>query len=203
KFKKGAMMNEAKTLLVAIRGWFSTGDLALLKRMGILKYMGSEIPDIFTLAITSKLKYVEVLRPELEMDLYSTRSPESLAQDIYNQIEKKISESSDIKSIVLLGYSAGSVLARRVFSMAHGAKTDATIDESKKADWADLIDRIIILSGITRGWEFSSATPATIRFIGPILEVFLRGFLGLKQLLGNSKKRAVSIPMPLVKFALL
>ena len=104
-------MNEAKTLLVAIRGWFSTGDLALLKRMGILKYMGSEIPDIFTLAITSKLKDVEVLLPELEMDLFSTRSPESLAQDIYNQIEKKISESSDIKSIVLLGYSAGSVLA--------------------------------------------------------------------------------------------
>ncbi|ALQ51134.1 hypothetical protein [Nitrosomonas ureae] len=84
--------------------------------------------------------------------------------------------TSDIKSIVLLGYSAGSVLARRVFSMAHGAKTDATIDESKKADWADLIDRIIILSGITRGWDFLLLLQQLSDFSGQYWKYFCETF---------------------------
>jgi hypothetical protein len=32
-----------------------------------------------------------------------------------------------------------------------------------------MLERIVILSGITRGWEFSTASPDHVRFLAPIL----------------------------------
>lgn len=164
-------MSQNKTLLVIVRGWCDSEDFFLKH---LFKQPGGEFPHEFISSITSELKHVEILQPTLEMDMFSMRTAESLAQNIYDQIESKLSQSNDISNIILLGFSAGSALVRRVFTMAHGANRDASIDESKKAGWANKISRTIILSGITRGWEISSATPTIIRFLAPIFEFIIR-----------------------------
>src|SRR5262245_23781006 len=100
--------------------------------------------------------------------MFSMRSAESLAQELFRAIATKMATSPHIEHIVLLGYSTGSVLARRVFCLAHGAAEDGTMS-NPPAPWADKIDRVVMLAGITRGWEFSSASPAHVRFLAPIL----------------------------------
>ena len=54
--------------------------------------------------------------------------------------------------------------------MAHGASEDGIVRSENRAVWADKIERIVMLSGITRGWEFSSASPAHVRFLAPVLQ---------------------------------
>lgn len=171
-------MSQKKTLLVIVRGWCDSEDFFLKH---LFKQSGGEFPHEFISSITSELKHAEILQPTLEMDMFSMRTAESLAQNIYDQIENKLSQSYDISNIILLGYSAGSTLVRRVFSMAHGVNRDASINENKKAEWANKISRTIILSGITRGWEISSATPTIIRFLAPIFELIIRCVGLLKQ----------------------
>ena len=92
--------------------------------------------------------------------------------------------------LVLVAFSAGTVLARNFFSRAQGARVPGggaagiatedgdwtglpRLDPSLAKPWADKIERIIFLSGVTRGWSLSSATPATLRFLAPILLSFL------------------------------
>lgn len=149
------------TLLVAVRGWCSRGDALLAGQPG------GEIPDAFVQAIEGRLSHVEVWRPELDMSMFSMKSPERLSQDLLDQLDRAVAARPHVSSIVILGFSAGSVLARRVFCMAHGAAPDATVSQARRRAWASLIDRMVVLSGITRGWEFSTASPALTRFFGP------------------------------------
>ncbi|MGR8998105.1 MAG: hypothetical protein ACU88J_03545 [Gammaproteobacteria bacterium] len=151
-------------LVVAVRGWTSTGDRLLFGRQG------GEIRTEFITALENALPSTEVWAPSLEMDMFSMRSGESISQELFNKISKKLEESANIESIILLGYSAGSLFVRRVFCMAHGATCDGKVVTRNRVDWADKIDRIVMLSGITRGWEFSSASPAHVRFFGPVLQ---------------------------------
>ena len=51
--------------------------------------------------------------------------------------------------------------------MAHGAASDGSVN-LPPASWADRIDRVVVLSGVTRGWEYSSAAPAHVRFLAPV-----------------------------------
>lgn len=151
-----------KTLLVAVRGWTTSGDRLL---RGI---PGGEMGASFTGALARELPHCDVWAPELEMEMFSMRSAESLCLEIVAAIRQKLTEQPHFGSIVLLGYSAGSLLARRVFCIAHGADETGELSQVPEP-WAVLIDRLVVLSGITRGWEFSSVTPAHVRFLSPLL----------------------------------
>ncbi|WP_280153088.1 hypothetical protein [Piscinibacter sp. XHJ-5] len=157
-------------LVIAVRGWTNTGEALLFGTTG-----GDFRPAVLN-ALTNRLPNAEIWAPDLDMGMFSMRAPELLASDLFQIIDAKLRTSPQIESIVLLSYSAGSLIARRVFCMAHGAGDDGTVS-SAPAPWANLIDRLVVLAGITRGWEFSSASPAHVRFLGPIL-------IGLAKLVG-------------------
>lgn len=93
---------------------------------------GGEIPDTFVRAIEDRLSHVEVWRPELDMSMFSMKSPERLSIDLLDQLDRAIAARPHVSSIVILGFSAGSVLARRVFCMAHGAAPDATVSRARR-----------------------------------------------------------------------
>src|SRR5690349_12464577 len=162
------------TLVVAVSGWTVTGDWLLFRRPG------GDIRDDFVAALSEELRKAaahdgvarefRLWRPKLPLHMFSARSPEEHAQDLFEQLDTELRKSDDVESIVLLGYSCGAVLARRLFCMAHGMGADARFTGKPAAAWAAKIDRIVTLSGITRGWEFSSATPAWMRFFGPALK---------------------------------
>lgn len=160
-----ATQNPSKktTLLIAVRGWTDSDDRLLGKQPG------GEIKKDFVTALEQNLHATEVWAPDLEMGMFSMHSAEAIAQDLFEKIDEKIAKSPNIERIILLGYSAGSLLARRVFCMAHGASADGKVKPVNRVAWADKIDRIVMLAGITRGWEFSSASPAHVRFFAPLL----------------------------------
>jgi pimeloyl-ACP methyl ester carboxylesterase len=178
---------EKRILAVAVRGWTNSEDRLLFGRQS------GELREEFVAALAADLPHVEVWAPDLDMSMFSMRSAESLSRELFKEIDRKLAESPHIESIVILGYSTGSVLARRVFCMAHGATDDGTVNRNQRAPWADKIDRMVVLAGITRGWEFSSASPAHIRFLGPVL-------LAVARLVGwyKRKRRIAEAQTPLV-----
>lgn len=168
------------TLLVAVRGWTTSGDPLLLG------HRGGELGPDFVDALSAGLHDTEVWAPNLDLSMFCMRSAESLSRELFDKIERKLESMPAIRRIILLGYSSGSVLVRRVFCMAHGARADGTIGD-RKASWADMIDRVVMLSSITRGWEQSSAAPAHVRFIAPILEFIANTVGWLKRLAGSAE----------------
>ncbi len=150
------------TLIVAVRGWTNTGDLLLFGRPG------GEFPTDTLAALQSALPTAIVWAPELNLTMFSMEGAEEVAQKLYDQIDAKVAGLPAVDSIVLLGYSAGSLLVRRVFCKAHGADLDGKV-RREPVHWARFIHRIVILGGITRGWEYSSASPAEVRFFSPLL----------------------------------
>ena len=156
--------SDKTVLVVAVRGWTTSGDRLLFGRQG------GEIRSNFITSLENDLSSAEVWAPDLDMSMFSMRHPESIAKELFQKITEKIEGAPNIQQIILLGYSAGSLLARRVFCMAHGASEDGIVRSENRAVWADKIERIVMLSGITRGWEFSSASPAHVRFLAPVLQ---------------------------------
>ncbi|QPF72936.1 hypothetical protein G8A07_08335 [Roseateles sp. DAIF2] len=156
-------MSMQQTLVVAIRGWTNTGDRLLWGAPG------GEFPEASLDVLRADLPDAEVWAPELDLTMFSMRDPEDVAQELFNLIDAKVLAMPGLASIILVGYSAGSLLARRVFCMAHGAGPDARLDAAHAAPWAGRIQRLVVLAGITRGWQLSTASPDSVRFLSPIL----------------------------------
>lgn len=172
---------EKKTVIIAIRGWTNTGDFLLF---GL---PGGEFPRETIDALKSELPDAEVWEPKVNIPMFCMDSPESVSDNLFQQIDSQLSERPEITAVVLVGYSAGSLLARRVFSMAHGAGPSGRIERSA-VPWAHKIQRLVMLAGITRGWEFSTASPDHVRFLSPLLFGFAR-FIGFIKGLGKPADR--------------
>lgn len=174
------------TLLVAIRGWTTTGDWWLGRKLG------GELRSSFTHTLQRELPHCEVWAPELDMGMFSMRLAESLCKEVVEGIRQRLLEHPELDRIVLLGFSAGSLLARRVFCIAHGADETGEVTQPPEP-WADKIDRLVVLAGITRGWEYTSVSPDHVRFVSPVLP-------RLAALLGafGSSTRRVETPVPLI-----
>lgn len=169
----------ASTLIVAIRGWSTSGDLLLFGKPG------GEIRPSFIAALEGCLTDTEVWAPEIDLGMFSMRSAEAVCLELLAAIDRKVGESPG-QRIVLLGYSAGSVLARRVFCLAHGADETGALSVPPRP-WAGRIERLVVLAGITRGWEFSSASPAYIRYLSPLINLTTSGICRLKRLFAQQE----------------
>ena len=80
-------------------------------------------------------------------------------------------------AIILVGHSLGGVLARKIAILAYG-ETPGTPFEKEYAAYrepspfADRINRIIMLAGLSRGWTVSSADRWMTAFIWGLLEIW-------------------------------
>jgi len=167
-------------LIIAIHGWTDTKDKLLFGRQG------GDIPQETINALKHSMPDTEVWAPEISLPMFCLDSPESVSQQLFDKIDGYLSKNPHIESITLLGYSAGSLLARRVFCMAHGAKISGEV-ESPATPWANKVQRLVILAGITRGWEISTASPALVRFLFPIL-IGIAFSIGFVNGIGRSNK---------------
>lgn len=174
---------EKKKLIVIIRGWTDTGDRLLFRKKG------SEIPAKTSDSIRDELPDTEVWAPKFSLTMFSTESPEDISQKLLDDIDTYLSHRPHIESVILLGYSAGSLLARRLFCLAHGAGITGEI-ERPALDWAKKIHRLVFLAGITRGWEISTASPAHVRFLLPMLHG-LAIAVGFVRCIGRKNKKAL------------
>lgn len=175
-------MQESKTLIIVIRGW-SNASTFLGK-----ENHGGEIPKATLEKISQSLPNAELWVPTIDLPIFSLERPEDTVSALLEDIDHYLELRTDISSIVLVGYSAGSLLARSVFCIAHGADKCGNIVHSPRG-WASKIQRLVFLAGITRGWEFSSASPAHIRYLSPVIAGLTQIVSWTKSVVGNSRRR--------------
>jgi hypothetical protein len=103
---------------------------------------------------------------QFSIGVLSRRDPELLAGWISDQIASRVERNGDgtPPRIVLVAFSAGALLARR--AMVRAMEASGAERQAGGTPWPRLVDTMVILSGITRGWQFTTATPAPLRFIG-------------------------------------
>lgn len=107
--------------------------------------------------------------PHLPYSFRLTRAqPELVAAVVVEKIDG-LMHRGDHKRIVLVGYSMGSLIARKVAIMAHGERVGirgghvgAPFERSIERyavgrPWADRIDRLVMLAGMARGWSLNDA----------------------------------------------
>lgn len=106
-----------------------------------------------------------LLVPELAYGkVFSRTSPADIAAGVVDEIDRLWNGGgkTGFQRIVILGFSAGAVIARKVIILAHGAFDEAPFEPelqrfAKRRDWSERIDRFVLLAGVTRGWAVSSA----------------------------------------------
>lgn len=140
------------TVVVVVRGWSDPVETFLWKRGG------GRLPSHFIQHIQQSLPGANVLVPELDMGTLSVADPRDLVKQMVAVIDARF-ERDPFQELIIVAFSAGTLLARSLYGVAHGAG---------KA-WASRVTRIVMVAGITRGWSISSATPANLRFAAPVL----------------------------------
>jgi pimeloyl-ACP methyl ester carboxylesterase len=114
--------------------------------------------------------------PPLECaKIFSSTPAAKIVSRILAEMDVICSDSGRYKQIVLVGFSMGAVLARRLFLAATDVhKTVPNEPELRNAGrrcWAGKVERIVTLGGLNRGW-FASARISWV-------ESFLANLVGL------------------------
>lgn len=124
----------------------------------------------------------DTFRPELPVSLTSMEDPNCIVVDLLAKIDEKVenAEKKDqpFQQIILVGHSLGALLARKLYVVACGEKSDAPLESVYKTGnssplppkpWVNKVLRIVLLAGMNRGWRVShhiSLTRAPIWAIG-------------------------------------
>jgi len=116
------------------------------------------------------------------------RTPaESVAANVVKRIDAAIEQRQQsgregrYDKIILIGHSFGAVIARKVAIIAHGERAEAIFEPRlagfrQGREWAGLIERIVMLGGMSRGWSPAAArdwTTATWWTIGSWIAEFM------------------------------
>jgi len=128
----------------------------------------------------------DILTPRLPASLLSMRQPEDIVATLLQRIDglwEKRAEGYD--SILLAGHSLGALLARKVYVCACGEIDAAPFEPALRGlevaterprEWANKIDRIVLLAGMNRGWRIThhlSLVNAVVWTLGVVLAKFL------------------------------
>lgn len=111
-----------------------------------------------TLRASSGFENADIYRPSLNLGLMSSANMIVLARDVLEAIDV-LHQERQYKQIVLIGHSAGALLARKVYVTAWGETEQAPFEAELKGlterAWSRNVTRIILLAGMNRGWRIS------------------------------------------------
>ena len=116
-------------------------------------------------AIEERSEDIDILAPILPyggfFGLFRTTSVEQIVRDVVEEIDKTLAnresrgDGGAYERLILLGYSCGAVIARKIAIVVHGETAEAPFVKDLKGlerPWAGNIERIILLAGMSRGW---------------------------------------------------
>lgn len=160
-----------RTAVLILRGWSDP-----VHRWG-LNIPGGAISDSFrdlVREVFPQEEAGELLVPDLDLGTFSTADPNDLVAGLLRVVDARWN-SQPFERLIIIGFSAGTLLARNLYATACGARAepDGTVDASAARPWASRVERLVLVAGITRGWSISSATPALVRFVAPLALFFL------------------------------
>ena len=101
--------------------------------------------------------------PDFPLPLFSTTHPNKIVDDLLqvldNAWEEYLSNShpeDPLPEIIIVGHSAGSLLARKLYIIACGENRNCPFEQDIKnketKEWAKQVSRIILLAGVNNGW---------------------------------------------------
>lgn len=110
-------------------------------------------------AILESLPNADVFMPILWRGWTSNEHPVATSLRAIAMIDGIVAQHT-YERIVFVGYSGGGIIARKVAIYVHGESGDAPFEADAKVlrggrPWAALLDRIVLLAGMNRGWTFS------------------------------------------------
>jgi pimeloyl-ACP methyl ester carboxylesterase len=121
-------------------------------------------------AIAAARPNADVFVPELPFAGFWGRFSMKRAEDVASAlvdaidilVDKRARDGSAYSSILLVGHSFGSVLARKIAILANGETLDVPFEDGLERfrdarRWAGAIKRIVLLAGMSGGWALSSA----------------------------------------------
>jgi pimeloyl-ACP methyl ester carboxylesterase len=138
-WKKG----EGRKLIVLLHG-YTTGTQSLCY---VSQIVHQELSD------------ADLLIPEFPAGIFSTADCLIVVRDVVRLIDW-FEGQKEYDQIVLVGFSMGSLLARKVYVCACGetkkAPFERTLAEFNQGKaWARKVERIVLLAGMNRGWQIS------------------------------------------------
>lgn len=143
-----------------------------------------------------------IYRPQLPLGLFSMKDPNRIVLGLINSIDQLLQEAEakgqPFLDIVLVGHSAGALLARKLYVVACGEGKEAPFDPVFREQtagysggsipprsWAPKISRLVLLAGMNRRWRISPYLSFTQAFgwwlgtiVGYVLQLLWR-FLSL------------------------
>ncbi len=117
-------------------------------------------------AVEDNLPGARILIPKLPISLFSAIHPNKVVISLLAEIDKVWEEcmlqkkpDQKMPSIIIIGHSAGSLLARKLYIVACGENhrcrfEDPGLDKNGRP-WADHVERLVLLAGINRGWSLN------------------------------------------------
>jgi hypothetical protein len=151
---------------------------------------GNSMDDVRkTLDGIEGLKGADILIPNLPFDTFSMADSSKVTLEILHAIDaawnKRKALNKPYQRIILVGHSIGALYARKAYVVASGENPDTKFEKklrmlsstdeypiTEPRPWANIVDRIILLAGMNRGWAISHHMSIT-RAISMQMGVFL------------------------------
>lgn len=166
-----------RILCVAVRGW-TDGTEPLIRMSG---NPGGQFPKALRSFMESLPGVAKVIYPSVDLSLTSSCNPEDLVDQILGDVDATF-DAGQYDRVVFVAYSAGAPLVRYALMRAYGADEMAPPPPDRAWVSGTVGLRVVYMSGILRGWSYSTAMPPGIRFIVPFFS-WLGKHLSRKKLL--------------------
>lgn len=90
---------------------------------------------------------------------FSNANPHEIAVAMLDEVDGAVvarAATGGYRGIILIGYSMGSLLARKLYVYARGMTQDAPgLQGSAPKPWAHAVERIVLFAGMNRGWSLA------------------------------------------------
>lgn len=108
----------------------------------------------------------DVLMPKWWNGWFTNKDPVAITREAIERVDGLVTRY-DYARIIVVGYSAGGIFARKFVVYANREEDDAPFEETARAlrngrHWADRIERVVLMAGMNRGWDFA---PTANRFV--------------------------------------
>jgi predicted esterase len=123
----------------------------------VLHGIGRDLKD-WCEAVREFLPDADLLVPQYDSNIVSNVDPRRVAAQLVEYIHEvdinrsKRSDGGEYESIILIGYSGGGLIIRKIYLIAMGYGDDEEIIRNfKPFPWAKKVERILLMAGLNRG----------------------------------------------------